>query len=635
MIRMDSTMSKKLERLRKYRLFPKKWCCSFVKWMLAMGLTLLCFCNGIGAVPAAGYAVSNADTVDKQLTEILTKTRIEQEFDQKIREQLSTIIKENRFVVNSSVDISLAYLRDETIRREGDQQFENLRNQELPGTPSLPGFLLFKGLNTTSVSGGSYSSANSSMFIVIKQINVELLINQDYTAEERDFIRRLIQTAVKMNTERGDAVRINQIAFPENEEQTISISDSLNKLTVEEGESDKAAFSFLQKNPIWATLSGLLLMGLILISYFLFRKKGEQEVPEKESIAMMRNQNYQPEQDTGAPAYATEAVQVEKVREPVGAFTELVKKNPCDMARFIEYEYRLHKEPTLQVLLTVDKKLIVAMKPYVSEEFYKILTNELFASDDTRYNVEAVQYFLDEIEKRINRDALVYKFLPNQTFSFINLLPIKHLVKLVQDLKPFSAAVILGHLDLKMFNKISEHLSVDHIAEIWQYLPMVHSINLESYEDLSGKIFKKSRKLLTKKNLPKLQLISLAEALEQTESSKKDLIMHNLKKKGSEFSSTILDQVVSVEDLFEMDAEVISELLSDFEPKEVAVICSVIDPEQAAIILKMRGDREKLLTDSYLTREISKQDQKIVQAKLLRRMKESSYFRNKNENEQD
>lgn len=574
------------------------------------------------------------DTSGVELSDMLTKIRLEQEFDYKIREQLSTFLETNRFMVNSTVEIKLIQNNDNNDNGI-IKNTESKENQELPGIPSLPSFLLLNGVSDKLMMKENPQEFTS--YVYVQSISVQLLIDEDYSPSDLDFIKRIVENTLKMKPSRGDLVQINQVAFPKKVNQIISISDSLNNITVSLDESSTSTTLPTLKFPIWWLVAAVILSGIMVFLYFIY-KKFDAIQSEVQSNTATVSGSERSQQISGNLVKKAEINDIDNKelqrteKDPVRLFVTMVKNNPSDLGRFLEHEFTNKNVNVLKTLVTVDKKLVFALEPYISPKIFKLMSSWLFANESNYYEIDSVQSLLDQVSERKNPNGIVYKFTPNQCFNFIHLMTNYELLMLMDNLSSEETVILLGHLDVFRFNDIMEQMDDKKIAEIWKVFDTAHYILLKEYEEAAQKIFSKSGKLLNTPKLTKTQLEGLVEALENTVGSKKDAMLNSLREISSDFSKSMLKHILRIEDLFTATDQVIEEILSDLSTKSIATVCTLVDEARSEMIMNSRAEREKIYIKSLIKKGFSNDEIRQAEFEVITKMKQSLYFKPNYEN---
>jgi len=363
-------------------------------------------------------------------------------------------------------------------------------DQLLPGLPAIPDYLM------NTVDAGTEAGMRSGLRATpdIQLIDLEITIDNAYTDEQVAIIRDLATSAAKINTARGDRVRIVRRTLPA----------KLAEAPVREASLSPLAPTLTEEawwlNGWLLALAGFAAILLTGAGVYLSRRKPEERpslIPRvgHAEMPMPISTNGQAVQRITEKIYAGRMDREPSAREwLLNAFMNHMH----DMARLLDewitMEQEIGLERASQVVIAADPKLLEALMPVMDAKNGILLTDRVaqMAGYSSHSDVLSgmVSDTIDALQDR-QRDTLCFRLRTLRHFDFAGYVDADHIKQALHDETPLTRAFAIAHMEAAMVDRILATLDEDSVTEIWAEMSRVETISREDYVRLADRLFRR------------------------------------------------------------------------------------------------------------------------------------------------
>ena len=442
--------------------------------------------------PAPVQAQEQAPTAAQPSRQVIQTRReiveLEQQYDRYLHGVLAAYFDPATYFVHTRLQINEVEIG---VRERLSEPAPQRRiDQLLPGLPAIPDYL------RNTVDAGTEAGVRSGLRATpdIQLIDLEITIDNAYTDEQVAIIRDLATAAAKINTARGDRVRIVRRTLPaklaEAPVREASVSPLPPTLTEEAW----------WLNGWLLALAGFAAILLTGAGVYLSRRKPEERPTATPRVGLAEmpipiSTNGQAVQRVTEKIYAGRMDREPSAREwLLNAFMNHMH----DMARLLDEWISMEKEIGLerasQVVIAADPKLLEALIPVMDANNGILLADRVaqMAGYSSHSDVLSgmVSDTIDALQDR-QRDTLCFRLRTLRHFDFAGYVDADHIKQALHDETPLTRAFAIAHMQAAMVDRILATLDEDSVTEIWAEMSRVETISREDYARLSDRLFRR------------------------------------------------------------------------------------------------------------------------------------------------
>lgn len=424
----------------------------------------------------------------------------------------------------------------------------------------------------------------ASTVISIERLSISLLVDKKMTIEKRELVQLLDNIAIvsgKLNSSRGDKVRITEMAFPEIEEHPVvpirSVADSLPPVI-------RPAFQPLVVSALSSfegILSALVLL-LVITAVVLMRKNKSniqmfrQELERIQSQSDERFKSSVKELENKAVNILPETTRaVSSVKEDErlkqSIISVAVGRPQAAAAAFRQMLDIPEDRQRLQTVLSqLGLGLLSVIREHISKHEYSQLSK--MSSDHSVCSQEVVNeaftYFNNLMQIRQNTILAEEEQSP---FAYLKKLSQQQLFLLVKDESPGITSMVLSQLDPALSAEILRSLPERSRADIAMELSVLHRLPIDAFVAVARTLAEKASKIPTIHNVQVQGTDLLMDILDNIGEDEEASISNTIKTLDLDLYRHLSSHRVSFEDLGTIDDSIIRKIIRVHSAEEVAV----------------------------------------------------------------
>lgn len=576
--------------------------------------------------------------------------------EQRINNRLSQYFPTSSFIV--TVEITLLE-NTEAFGLSTDN--EDNRNDDSRLYTAVPQFLLPE---LGDPNPGSGNDIIAQLGIDLRNITVRINLDQeaDFSNQDQAFLRFAIESIIKYDADRGDQILIQSRSFPEalsaNGATTNSASSRANDLRLNSFADSLRAYSGFNTSDTGELIAitsslenriNLLFLAMIVligagVAFIVYGKNsGSNNSAEGSAIMvssdmgnnfrdevsvstnMVRNLNHTIKNE-GLIEYSLSKDDSKEDRETESLrfLMKLTSERPADMARILEYWFSTDMHKTIQIILSVDIKILIMLRPYITESVYKELVslmNEYFEMDDYEYK-HSLEELAREVKGFEQPQSFIFKYQPVKDFNFIQLMKIEELKSLIELLDLTDTALVLSHCSRDIIQRLSDMIETQYLNEIIKQAYVVQKMPLSEYRNHSNKIFKEIHLNQQGDHLPDSLVTDVVSIIEGLNMEKQQDIIRYMKEEVDAYTQDIAQKVVTLDAIVDLTEEDLAKVIRPMKSDILALAIRGFGSGMQDRILALRPEREQVLIKRIMSSEESSlKDIKQAQYQLLNQLR--------------
>ena len=576
--------------------------------------------------------------------------------EQRINNRLSQYFPTSSFIV--TVEITLLE-NTEAFGLSTDN--EDNRNDDSRLYTAVPQFLLPE---LGDPNAGSGNDIIAQLGIDLRNITVRINLDQeaDFSNQDQAFLRFAIESIIKYDADRGDQILIQSRSFPEalsaNGATTNSASSRANDLRLNSFADSLRAYSGFNSSDTGELIAitsslenriNLLFLAMIVligagVAFIVYGKNsGSNNSAEGSAIMvssdmgnnfrdevsvstnMVRNLNHTIKNE-GLIEYSLSKDDSKEDRETESLrfLMKLTSERPADMARILEYWFSTDMHKTIQIILSVDIKILIMLRPYITESVYKELVslmNEYFEMDDYEYK-HSLEELAREVKGFEQPQSFIFKYQPVKDFNFIQLMKIEELKSLIELLDLTDTALVLSHCSRDIIQRLSDMIETQYLNEIIKQAYVVRKMPLSEYRNHSNKIFKEIHLNQQGDHLPDSLVTDVVSIIEGLNMEKQQDIIRYMKEEVDAYTQDIAQKVVTLDAIVDLTEEDLAKVIRPMKSDILALAIRGFGSGMQDRILALRPEREQVLIKRIMSSEESSlKDIKQAQYQLLNQLR--------------
>lgn len=591
--------------------------------------------------------VSNPNRSANEMNVYLISSEYESLLEYRIDERLKQYFPTSRFITN----VEVTFLQNTDAIERSSQTVEDEDDNSKLYT-AVPNFLL-NNLDDDIRTRGDKIAQELGLYLNNILVRINLDQSYNFSNDEVDFIRFATESIIKYDIERGDQISVEYRIFPDPlttgnnldlGENFRILADSLTRISG--GNNASSAELLAASAGLQNSLNLLFLAFLIVSGVFVFffvsnrnnkRSASEQGSPQSVvvqsnslgslrdditvSTDMVRNLSHTIKNE-GIIEYTInkEASKEDREIESLRFLMKLTSERPTDMARILEYWFGHDLHKTVQIILSVDIKILIMLKPYISVPVYQKLVSTMneFYEIDTYEN----RYTLEELAREIKGfelpNSFIFKYQPVKDFNFIQLMKTDELEHLVHTLSLEDIALVIGHCSKDVVQKLGDMIETDYLNEVIKTTWEVQKMPLLEYRNRSNVIFKEVHLNHHTDHLPNSIISDIVEIIEGLEIEKQQEVVRSMKEKGDTHSNAIAENIITLDAIVTLEHEVLSDVVGLVKSETLALAIRGFGPDMQDRIISLRPERERSYIEKIMhSEEYNIRDIKTAQNKLL------------------
>lgn len=598
----------------------------------------------------------SSDGLESNMGLYMLSSQYETLLEYRINERLTQYFPSSSFIVT----VELNMFEDEESLSNQINTDEN--NDDTRLYTAVPQFLLTE-LDEPNLTEGEDIVRSLGVYLTNIVVRTNLSQSYNFSIQDEAFIRFAIESIIKFNPERGDQILLQNRLFPqpiasafknvnpgnnEMDQRMLSFADSLRAFSGfnSSGNGELMAMTAGLQNRI-----NLLFIAIVLlfgggIAYVVsFRSSKANDIAGGasyminsgvrdgmiEDIAvstnMVRNLSHTIKNE-GLIEYAISQTDSKEDREleSLRFIMKLTSERPTDMARILEYWFGSDQNKTIQVILSVDIKIMIMLRPYITKEVYK----ELVGVMNTYYEKQDFEqmYTLEDLAREIKGfeqpNSFIFKYQPVKDFNFIQLMKLEELKELIELLELDDTALLMSHCSQEMVQRIGEMLETEYLNEVIKQTYQIQKIPLSEYRARSNYIFKEFHLNQNPDFVPDSLVSDVASIIEGLNIEKQQEIVRYLSTDEDSYTKGIIGKVITLDSILDLEDEEVMELISPIKLETLAYAIRSFGSELQKKIIGMRPDREQVFIENTMnSSQVSLKQIKTAQYELLDRLKKA------------
>ena len=303
---------------------------------------------------------------------------------------------------------------------------------------------------------------------------------------------------------------------------------------------------------------------------------------------------------------------------------KLTKERPADMARILEYWFSTDMHKTIQIILSVDIKILIMLRPYITDSVYKELVslmNEYFEMDNYEYK-HSLEDLAKEIKGFEQPQSFIFKYQPVKDFNFIQLMKLDELKTLIEVLDLTETALVLSHCSRDMIQRLSDIIETQYLNELIKQAYVVQKMPLSEYRNHSNKIFKEIHLNQQGDHMPDSLISDVVSIIEGLNLEKQQDIIRFMKKEVDAYAQDIAQKVVTLDVIVDLDNEELDKVIRPIKSEVLALAIRGFGSGMQNRIIALRPEREQIFIERIMhSGEASLKDIKKAQYQLLNQLR--------------
>ena len=628
------------------------------------------YSNSAAAQPAIAMVQAVATAADTSAVEMQSLTRketasLEQQYDRLINESMAVYFDPSTFIVNSRLRIEMVEQRFS--ERSLDQTQIRSTGQTLPGLNALPDFLR----QMQQDPGIARERTVTQLVPDIQQVFIEIVVDESFTEEQREFMAYLARSVSKLDETRGDTLTITDMAFPERTRADIAAgvdnaaapalpaqtatTEPQGQAVAQAAQEGVPLMESLKDNVyLWAGLAGLLLLVIALIFYaFKLNRRLKNEDAYTASRASAGSGSRLPSaaaSNGAAPAgngqaggQITKETTRERIKESV--FSGFAKEDmqphellynyfmnfPGDMGRLLDMWISKDGEEGLdkaaRLVAVADKRLVTKLQPTLDENHAEWLTDRVLDIAN-EYNdkpgedpdiAKTVRDVTGTLKLRERKNCADFRLRTLKHFDFLEYTPIDVLVTLLSDKDGDSIALVVSHLTEERADELIYKLPESKLVHVWAQMQFVNLIKYKKYVSQADEIYislMNHEKYRIENELIDHEMVDrICTQIESRDTITQNKIYHQITQIDTEMAKKIQARVITLANLGDIDITVLQRAAEQMKAEPLALAIAGLDKALTNNIFDERSEREKNFLMSIMNKSKSYDAKQIEESR--------------------
>lgn len=550
--------------------------------------------------------------------------RLENAYEILLRNALGSYFDSDSYLVDVNILLEETLIPREFERAQAIEQPIIL--DRLPGLPVIPDNL------TRRVESPSDSIAPSRFdrALQIQRLMIRIIMESNYTVDDRTFARDLVRGVAKVDDFRGDIVEISSRNFPQSRQIATSIETepatpelALSEPLIQEEVATYTEID-LSNIPIWAWIvtGAALILFIILILYLLLRKKPEVIVDPKTSseIALLKSELERMKNE----AHAKEAAENDKPSKEelqrydadksfiINQFIGNPEKVVTLFTQWIESE-ETGVSAVARAVNAVNPKLISTMRSNLREDQYKAIEDQILSLPPVhlREKMQELNKFRKNLEalngEKSKRD--------NDMFNFLQQMTDEQLLHLIKDESEKMAAIILAQLEGQRASKVMKTLSDEKRVSILLKMGQISTLPVSAYKQVAEHFASKALEVSNMRFVTADGVQSIMSVLDSLPISEQEGYLQSITENDLDLAKRIRKFYVTFSEIPNIDSGILTMALENIKTETLANALRDVDEKFYQHIINFRPARERLLIRSEIENRNDVTPQEIENAR--------------------
>ncbi len=572
----------------------------------------------------------------------LERSEREQRLDRLIQSAMVNFFDSGTFLVDTKVSLEFVPVQRPNGEQGGGGAVSPVR-ENLPGLPGVPMYLL---RSSEAPSEGGLTEYS----LELRRIEVEMLVDSDYTADEINFVDQLIRATAKIDDARGDRVTITRSSFPQRRTAQNGTAPTVQPLPDTFPGPDA-----LQERPpvppmevpLWEQILAeplywiplLMLFGLFIgfLIWLLTRKRDERDkepmsrpdAPAPPPVMPPIGEAVHP--DTLARK-KREMEKREQARENDYAtyLLEQIMQYPPEMARLFESWMKKEGEKGLMkaahILLLTDPKLVRVLKPAMTEERFNALKARVEASGEQpgEEAMKELRNLTRYLKARTQENTVRRGLRALNDFDFVQHEDDDRLLLHLIDYEPREIAIILSHLESKRAALMLREFEPEKSQQVMLELPKVKNTDYETYRSLAEDFFNRiSTDTDDDERFKESDVAETVKLIESLPLRQQEETSERFMREENPYAAAVTSRMITFMTLSTVSDDIITEAIQPIGTEQLGLALAGMDSETAFRLISLRPEREQMVLHSEMENAAVVSDEKINEAKnsLLNRIR--------------
>ena len=542
-----------------------------------------------------------------------------QTYEQLVRNKLALYIKDRDFIVK----VYERFDTTESVEFNSNNRTPSLFDQ-LPGIPDASLFL-------------KDSFQRDSVFqrieklrlpIIQKYLGVELIVSDEYTDEDRRFIKDFIKMVIPIDESRGDRIIIITRKFPalkknisdsiptdsSSSKQYHSTTDnpknetkgqvfnntnsSTNNYDAKDSTNRSSFDSITSQQPeryiLYSILGfSLLFCSIAVVLYFYSLKKNidklrpninaHNDIEEKQpNVSSLSSQ--------GSP---------QKNTTPNEQIVSYFIKSPKAISAIIERDFVSEGlqaiEKYAKVIIAANKELYLLLEPYLKASTYRLLQNKITAllkSPNSISNNE-LDDILERFQPLMEREA-------ESIFSFLNRINDKQLFFLLKDEENDVIAVTIAQLKSDRAQNLLSYFNDDKKSDILTELGLIGSNHTSFFKEVATKLNNRIPEFEGMNDLSIDGISGMINILDDLSDREQNILLDKISLKAPQLVAEIRQLFIGFGNIIHIQDSIVEKSIENIETSSLTEAIMGYDQVIQEKIIRLRPTREQEIIRSLL-----------------------------------
>lgn len=530
---------------------------------------------------------------------------------------------ETKFVVRANVE--LQKVKPSRVLPKLPKVLLSKGLKSLPGLPYIPENLNEK--RNEEVSASSLRKYVQDKSYKVRQIKVNVLVDQSLNESDWTFIRRFVSLIGDLDPERGDQVRIEALNFPrksdflttqnETQEKPMENKTAPAKPEIKETSLDWRPFIFAAGVAVFLLI--LFLLGMRSIVKNLKQSNldtfaAHAELPKPESEA---NKNYNTKEDD-----SLELLQLKS--NTIDAMVGMPSASAKVLQQWIDQDSQTGMEEAAMTIAAVSKPLIDLLVPYLGPETAGNIQQRMDTLQDTDLEENAAR-LLKQFDEDLRHLVLKYGKDADEedALAFLYQMSDDQLQHLLKPLKVGVKAIVLAQLRPERSAKFLSKMEAGEKKAVLAAMGNIERIPSDVYQHIARQLADRASKLEKMRYVRANGVDALVEVLDFLDEEAQEEILSYIQTQDVNLAKKVSKRFITFNQLFEMSDDEIRELALAVDREILVKSLVKVDEDTVEKIIKALPDRLGELVRASLETQSHLSEDEISQARrsLLRSLR--------------
>jgi flagellar motor switch protein FliG/transposase len=475
----------------------------------------------------------------------------------------------------------------------------------LPGLPTLPEEM--RSQADTLHGEPMVRVVNYRSDVGIHSVDVSVLVDSLYTADDFRFIMELVKMTAKLQETRGDRVKVRKAAFPD-----IHLATRGHRIkSIDTTRTDSAALSIQPASlweRIWADSASLIIPLLLILLFFMImlamvlrhlqstRKHDEERERSMETMLFeIRKLQEASGNKPKAQPEAQEQAQFKAMRVTVlESFIGYPRESCTVINSWMDSLGEKGLKRSSILVSAADKRILESLRSGISAENMRKLhmhvTSVLPQEEvDPQEQMEIFREFRKDLLNTLSKRESEGR--EGDIFNFLNTLSIRQIKHIIKEEPPGIQGIVLAQLTPEVAGTILQKMDSAQRSEALVSMGQIHNVSIQTYKEVAARLASKALEVNNMRFVAADGIESIIDVIAGMPVELQKENMNHIAEKDLELGERVGRFYVPFEDLSKLPSHVLTELLEDLDIDVLALAITGASAEYSETILQVFPER--------------------------------------------